>query len=85
MWAEISAMDLTKTVPALQIPVFFFIGRHDHVVGADTSAAYFEALSAPSKRFIWFEESAHEPAVEEADKFNAAMTEWVLPVVQLFS
>jgi pimeloyl-ACP methyl ester carboxylesterase len=85
MWAEISALDLTKTVPVLQVPVFFFIGRHDHVVAAETSAAYFEALSAPSKRFVWFEESAHEPAVEEADKFNAAMVEWVLPVVQPFS
>jgi pimeloyl-ACP methyl ester carboxylesterase len=85
MWSEISAMDLTKTVPVLQIPVFFFIGRHDHVVAAETSAAYFEALSAPSKRFVWFEESAHEPAVEEANKFNTAMAEWVLPVVHPFS
>jgi pimeloyl-ACP methyl ester carboxylesterase len=84
MWTEISLLDLTKAVPALQMPVFFFIGRHDHVVAADTSAAYFEALSAPSKQFVWFEESAHEPAVEEADKFNAAMTEWVLPVIQPF-
>lgn len=67
------------------MPVYFFIGRHDHVVAAEASAAYFEALSAPTKQFIWFEESAHEPAVEEADKFNAAMTEWVLPVVQPFS
>lgn len=79
MWTDISSLDLTKAVPALQMPVFFFIGRHDHVVAAETSAAYFEVLSAPSKRFVWFEESAHEPAVEEADKFNVAMVELVLP------
>lgn len=82
MWAEISVLNLPKIVPALQMPVFFFIGRHDHVVAPETSAAYFETLAAPSKRFVWFEESAHEPPVEEADKFNAAMAEWVLPVVQ---
>jgi pimeloyl-ACP methyl ester carboxylesterase len=82
MWEDISLLDLTKTVPALQIPVFFFIGRHDRVVAGETSAAYFEALSAPSKQFIWFEESAHEPAVEEAGKFNAAMIELVLPMAQ---
>ena len=82
MWAEISVLNLTTIEPALQMPVFFFIGRHDHVVASETSAAYFEALTAPSKRFVWFEESGHEPPVEEADKFNAAMVEWVLPVVQ---
>jgi pimeloyl-ACP methyl ester carboxylesterase len=81
MWNEVSVLDLTKIVPALPMPVFFFIGRHDHVVAAETSAAYFEMLSAPSKRFVWFEDSAHEPPVEEADKFNAAMVDWVLPVV----
>ncbi|MEC4890780.1 MAG: alpha/beta hydrolase [Nitrospira sp.] len=85
MWDEISAVDLTKTVPVLQMPIFFFIGRHDHVVAGETSAAYFESLSARSKRFVWFEESAHEPAVEEADTFNRAMAEWVLPVVQPLS
>lgn len=85
MWAEISLLDLTKTVPALQMPVFFFIGRHDHVVAAETSAAYFEILSAPSKQFVWFEESAHEPAVEEADKFNALMIDRVLPAAQSVS
>jgi pimeloyl-ACP methyl ester carboxylesterase len=82
MWAEISVLNLTTIVPALQMPVFFFIGRHDHVVAPETSAAYFEALTAPSKRFVWFEQSAHEPPVEEADKFNAAMAEWVLPTVR---
>lgn len=28
MWTEISALNLVKTVPALQMPVFLFIGRH---------------------------------------------------------
>lgn len=81
MWAEISALNLVKAVPVLQMPVFFFIGRHDHVVDAETSAAYFDSLSAPSKRLVWFEESAHEPPVEEPAKFNAAMAEVVRPVV----
>jgi pimeloyl-ACP methyl ester carboxylesterase len=48
-------------------------GRHDHVIAAETGAAYFETLTAPPKRLVWFEESAHEPAFEEPAKFNAAM------------
>lgn len=82
MWAEVSALNLVKVVPALQVPVFFFIGRHDHVVASETSVAYFDMLSAPSKRLVWFEDSAHEPPVEEPAKFNLAMAELVRPAVR---
>jgi pimeloyl-ACP methyl ester carboxylesterase len=80
MWPEISRINLVKTVPALKMPVFFFIGRHDHVVAPETSVAYFDTLIAPSKKLVWFEDSAHEPPVEEPAKFNAAMVELVRPV-----
>src|SRR6185503_4921095 len=30
MWDEVSALNLLKAVAALQMPAFFFIGRHDH-------------------------------------------------------
>jgi pimeloyl-ACP methyl ester carboxylesterase len=79
MWAEISTLNLPKSVPTLGVPVFFFLGRHDHVVAPETSVAYFDVLSAPSKTLVWFEESAHEPPVEESAKFNAAMEELVRP------
>jgi 8-oxo-dGTP pyrophosphatase MutT (NUDIX family) len=37
-------------------------------------------LTAPSKKLIWFEQSGHEPFVDEPAKFNAAMVELVRPV-----
>ena len=77
MWEEVSALDLVKAVPALRMPVFFFLGRHDHVIAPETSVAYFDVLAAPAKRLVWFEESAHEPAFEEPVKFNVAMAELV--------
>jgi pimeloyl-ACP methyl ester carboxylesterase len=80
MWAEVSALNLMKAVPELQMPVFFFLGRRDHQVPAETSVAYFDVLTAPSKRLVWFEESGHEPFVDEPAKFNAAMAELVRPV-----
>lgn len=81
MWEEVSALDLTKAAPALQVPVFFFLGRHDHVIAPETSNAYFDMLTAPSKRLVWFEESAHEPPFEEPAKFIAVMKELVRPVI----
>jgi pimeloyl-ACP methyl ester carboxylesterase len=80
MWQELIGVNLIKTAPALRMPVFFFLGRHDRVVTAETSVAYFNVLQAPSKTLIWFEESGHEPPAEEPDKFNALMVELVRPV-----
>ena len=71
-----------KAVSALQMPVFLFLGRHDHWVPPETSVAYFETLSAPAKTLVWFEESGHEPFVDEPAKFNAAMVELVRPVAK---
>lgn len=85
MWQELIEVNLVKSVPVLQMPVFFFLGRHDHVVVADTSVAYFKVLQAPSKTLVWFEESGHEPPAEEPDKFNTAMVDLVLPAVQASS
>jgi len=81
MWDEVSRINLMELVPALRMPVFFLLGRHDHWVSPETSVAYFNALTAPSKRLVWFEESGHEPFVDEPAKFNASMEELVRPVV----
>ena len=82
MWSELSRLNLEVSVPELKMPVFFFIGRHDHQVAAETSAAYFAKLVAPTKQLVWFEDSAHMPPFEEADRFNAKMIELVAPVAR---
>ncbi len=79
MWSEVSALNLNDIVPELQIPVFFFLGRHDRVVAPEFGAAYFENLKAPSKQLVWFENSTHEPPIEEPEKFHAMMSELVRP------
>jgi pimeloyl-ACP methyl ester carboxylesterase len=81
MWAEASVLNLVELAPALQIPVVFFVGSNDHWVPAETSVAYYDSLTAPSKRLVWFEESGHELFADEPAKFNASMVELVRPVV----
>jgi hypothetical protein len=73
MWAETARLNLLELVPALDMPVFFFLGRNDHWVPPPASVAYFEALSAPSKELVWLEQSGHEPFADEPAKFNSAM------------
>jgi pimeloyl-ACP methyl ester carboxylesterase len=77
LWPEVARLNLLQLAPRLEMPVFFFLGRRDHWVPAETSVAYFNALTAPSKTLVWFEDSGHEPFVDEPAKFNAAMLDVV--------
>ena len=81
MWPEVSKLNLIEAAPELKMPVFFFLGRHDHWVPPETSVAYLDVLAAPLKKLVWFEESGHEPFVDEPSKFNMAMVEEVRPVL----
>jgi pimeloyl-ACP methyl ester carboxylesterase len=80
MWPEVSQLNLLELVPALKMPVVVFVGRRDHWVPPETTVAYFDALTAPSKQLVWFEHSGHEAFVDEPEKFNSAMVELVKPL-----
>ena len=81
MWSEVSHLNLIELAPAVQVPVFFFLGRNDHWVPVEISLAYIDALAAPSKVLVCFEQSGHEPFMGEPAKFYAAMAELVRPVL----
>jgi pimeloyl-ACP methyl ester carboxylesterase len=83
MWAEVSKLNLLKLVPALKMPVIIFVGCRDRWVPPETSVAYFDALTAPSKKLVWFEHSGHEAFVDEPEKFNSTMVELVRPLASL--
>jgi len=76
--AEVLALDMTEEVPALEVPVYFFSGRHDLTVNHDISAQYYEKLDCPVKGFYTFENSAHSPMFEEPARFLEIMTSDVL-------
>ena len=81
MWEEVSRLNLIKLVPALQMPAFFLLGCKDPWIPPQTSVAYFDALSSPTKKLVWFQQSGHEPFVDEPDKFNAMMADVVRPTL----
>ena len=47
---SIKTTGVSFLVPRLQMPVFFLLPRNDHFVPAETSVAYFNALTAPARR-----------------------------------
>ncbi|MBL1421767.1 MAG: alpha/beta fold hydrolase [Alphaproteobacteria bacterium] len=70
MLDEIQQLDMRNAVPAVQVPVYMLQGRHDYNAPATLAEAYFNQLQAPSKQFIWFENSAHSPNMEQPKKFQ---------------
>jgi proline iminopeptidase len=73
MQDELNALDLRRTLPAVKVPIVFMLGRYDRQLEAIQAADYFKTLSAPAKRLVWFEESAHNIPFEEPERFVAAL------------
>ena len=67
---EMIHADLSKQVTDVEVPLYFFLGRHDYNAPATLAEHYFQAIRAPEKKMIWFEHSAHYPFLEEPEKFN---------------
>jgi len=65
LWKTVLSSDLSKQVPELKIPVYFFHGIYDYTVSYSLAKDYFEKLKAPIKGFYTFEQSAHSPIFEE--------------------
>lgn len=64
-----------------KVPMFLFLGRYDAQTPSILVDDWLKAITAPSKRVVWFEESAHSPMVDEPVKFAAALIELVRPIV----
>jgi pimeloyl-ACP methyl ester carboxylesterase len=80
MWDELVAADLPRDYRRFEVPMFFILGRYDHQVVADVSAAYFDVIEAPHKQLFWLEHSGHFAPFEEPAAFNHAMIEVVRPI-----
>ena len=69
VYPQLYETDLRKTYTQLEVPVYFFLGRHD--VNAPTILAeeYYQKINAPKKELVWFEHSGHSPWLNETDVF----------------
>lgn len=70
---EKTGVNLMAQVPRIDVPVFFFLGRHDHLAPTEIVSEYMHLLKAPSKEIVWFEHSGHYPYLEEPAKFQSAL------------
>ena len=76
---QLAAVNLSVTAPNVDVPVYFAVGRYDHMAPFEVSQAYFSMLAAPKKEWVWFDHSGHFPQWEEVEKFHDLLRNKVLP------
>lgn len=69
VYPQLYETDLRTEYSKLEIPVYFFLGRHDLNAPVSLAEEYFNLLEAPKKELIWFEHSGHTPWNYETDLF----------------
>lgn len=62
--------DFMNTAKSLCVPVYLLLGHHDMNCVYSLAEKWFDAVQAPDKKLIWFENSAHSPQWEEAESWN---------------
>ncbi|MDP6977392.1 MAG: alpha/beta hydrolase [Myxococcota bacterium] len=77
MWFELADIDFIRDVKRLEVPVHFFIGRHDYNTPFELNAEWAEVLEAPEVEVLWFEQSAHMANLEEPGLFQRRLIELV--------
>ena len=73
------SLDLTS-IRELKCPLILLEGRHDRTVNSEVAFEWFKTVEAPSKRFVWFEHSAHEVMAEEPGKVLISLVQYARPI-----
>jgi len=69
VYQQLYDIDLREDYAELEVPVYFFLGRHDLNAPTSLVEEYVEILEAPEKEILWFEHSGHNPWINERDQF----------------
>lgn len=69
VYPQLYDIDLLTDYTRLELPTYFFLGKHDLNAPLSLAQEYYEQLDAPYKELVWFEHSGHCPWINESDRF----------------
>jgi len=75
---EMAVADFSS-LTRLGCPLLIFAGRYDHTTPSEPVRRWFEQIEAPSKRWVWFENSAHMMYAEEPGRVLMHLVQDALP------
>jgi len=81
LWGKLASVNFND-LHRLEVPIFLFLGRHDNTTPPQIAVDWFDELSAPKKKIVWFENSAHLPMIEEPGRVFVALVEDVRPLAE---
>ena len=64
----------------LHVPIILFEGLHDYTTPWPIANEWMKHLSAPRKRIVWFQNSAHLPMIDEPGRTLKALLDYVRPL-----
>jgi pimeloyl-ACP methyl ester carboxylesterase len=82
VWNESLKGNLIEELPVIHCPVYFFIGRRDYQANFSIAEEYFKKLSAPKKKWFWFEKSSHNIPDSEPALLQDIIIDQILPDTQ---
>lgn len=83
LFKEANFINLAVSMPKVNCPVYFFVGRKDHQTNYLISEKYYKQLSAPKKGIFWFEKSGHLIPVTEPKLMQEVVIKHILPQIAL--
>lgn len=78
-WDDLLNVNFIRDIPRLDVPVYFFTGRHDYTTPFELVEEFHDSLEAPHNEIVWFEDSAHMPNLEEPEHYQDMLIQKVLP------
>jgi len=78
LWLECVKTNLLESIPVQKIPVYILQGKYDKHTCTAVAKNYFDTLNAPTKKYVEFENSAHEPHITEFKKYKEILQNEVL-------
>jgi len=76
---QMAKIDFTA-VTHLDCPLIIFAGRYDYTTPNAPVQRWFDKVTAPSKRWVWFENSAHMMYLEEPGRALVSLVQDALPL-----
>jgi pimeloyl-ACP methyl ester carboxylesterase len=79
VWNEASAINLNESLPVLNCPVYFCIGRKDYQTNYRLTEVYYEKLKAPKKQLFWFDNTGHSIPTAKPNLLQDIIINKILP------
>jgi pimeloyl-ACP methyl ester carboxylesterase len=79
LWSGLDGYDAISAIPRLDVPVFFFTGRHDWNTPYPLIEEWAARLEAPHVEIVWFDEAGHMAPIEVPEEFQRALIEKLTP------